>query len=421
MRGRISIGLITLLPFLIGSCSDETTEPDTSGTGIEGGVVTSASDEATVFIPSGAISSGRVDVTVTDRGIAGFPDPAGRWSSVFEFEPDGQSFDLPVTISLVLPDSLADSTATLWTLNQTTNQWDEIPLSHTFGGRVWGQTSGFSWYSAGPAAIPDGCNFREMINIRTPGNVEVLIANQEAQFLIGAGTLFEQETGSKWITLTNTFTVQGIAGPPAGTGKWIDFATGPQFQTGEFAIAADGTFSFDLDIPQLGFRYLGLTDACLAPVATPENGWYYNLEVYCGADCPSSGGTVSDCQFPSTVRMENTGFNWVEASFSFLEDQVCSLDLSAVTNPITRVIRFQYSATSSSIGRNARSIQGAKRWDILSTSAGTLIQGQLVNSLPDNTDITFDLKDADDMQAPSYRLIFRFDGDDVTIKSFVEL
>ena len=426
MRHRLSLFLIIVLCGFLASCgSDDGTTPDNgggpSGVGSAGGVVSSAAGDASVSIPSGAISGPRIDITVTDRGTAGFPDPAGRRSSVFEFRPRGTQFDFPVMLAVDVPDSMRDTTAVLCRLNETTNTWDPIPLSYVSNGRVWGQTSGFSWYSAGPGAIPDGCNFRETIHIRTPGNVKVSIADQEAQFLIGAGTLFEEETGSKWITHFNTFTVSGIAGPPAGTGKWIDFATGPQFQTGEFNIAADGTFSFELDIPPLGFRYLGLTDACGSPVATPQNGWYYNLEVYCGADCPSSGGNVSDCNFPSTVRMENTGFDWVETTFSFLEDTVCTLDVDAVTNPLTRTIRFQYSASLPSIGRNARAIQGAVRWAILSSSAGSLVQGQLVNDLPDATDITFEIQDADDLGAPHYDLIFRFDGDDVTIKSFVEL
>jgi hypothetical protein len=104
-----------------------------------------------------------------------------------------------------------------------------------------------------------------------------------------------------------------------------------------------------------------------------------------------------------------------------VEDEVCALDLEFVTSVVTRVIKSQYSATSTTIGRNVRAIQGNKRWAVLSSSAGSLVGGQVVNDLPDATDITIELQDGDVSGAPHYRLIFRFDGEDVTIKSFVEL
>lgn len=399
--------------------SDEGTPVDSGG-----GVVSSPGNGASVSIPSGAISGASLAITVDDRGTAGFPEPDTRRSSVFEFGPASASFDFPVTISIALTDASTDEAGALHRLNTATNEWEEVPNSYESQGRVWGQTSGFSWYSAGRGAIKTECNFRDSIPLNTPGNVEVLIANQEAQFLIGAGTLFEQETGSRWITTTNTFRVQGIAGPPDGTGKWIDFASGPQFQTGEFTINADGTFSFDLDIPELGFRYLGITDTCLAPVATPENGWYYNAEVYCGADCPSSMGTVEGCSFPSTVRMQPSSVAGnEEAFFSYRENStdpqnsLCELDPMADT--AGRLLQFQDPA-SALLSRNIRAIQGASvnSWTIVSASVGTLQGGQVVNDLPDMTDITVELQDSDGMR---YRLIFRFDGSDVTIKSFVKL
>jgi hypothetical protein len=84
------------------------------------------------------------------------------------------------------------------------------------------QTAAFSIFAAGPASAPTECTMQDIIALRTPGNVEVLVADLDVTHFVGVGTLFEQETGSRWITLNNTFTVHGLAGPPSGQGRWID-------------------------------------------------------------------------------------------------------------------------------------------------------------------------------------------------------
>ncbi len=420
MSPRHSLSLLVLCSIFTFSCGDDGgTEPENGetpvdGIGTTGGVVSTESGDGTVAIPAGAISSGEVEITVEEMARSGYPDPDGRWSDVFEFGPDGAEFDLPVTISIAIADSLAGSAGTLWSLNESTDQWEEIPLSHTSNGRVWGQTMHFSAYSAGPASNPDECTWRESISLRTPGNVEVLIADLDVTQFVGVGTLFEQETGSRWITQFNSFTVQGIAGPPSGQGKWIDFATGPNFETGTFAIAENGTFAFDLEIPPLGFRFLGLTDGCLAPVATPENGWYYNLEVWCGEACASRPDNVAGCNFPATVTMQPNN-DWVETFWGFLEDQGCTLGQEL---GIVRAITFRLFPSGS---RTATVIAGVHRWEILSSSHGTSNNpANLWNELPDATEITMRLRDAFDSEGATYELSFRFDGGDFSVNSFIE-
>jgi hypothetical protein len=409
--------------FLVGaalSCSsDDGVTPENgnpvTGIGPQGGVITASSGDAVVSVPPGAVPSGKIDVKITKNDRSGYPDPGGRYTDVFVLGPDGADFDAPVTVCFWLPDSLADSTATLWTLNETSNLWEELPLSYNAGGLVCGQTTHFSAFSGAPASAPDECNFRESIPLRTPGNVEVLPANQDAQFLIGAGTLFEQETGSRWQALLRTVTVQGIAGPPEGTGLWIDFATGPNFETGTFDIAADGTFSFEIDMPPLGFRYLGITDACLSPYATATNGWYYNAEIWCGNDCEENVN-VPPCQFPETVALE-PGQAGDETFFAFLEEPPsCELGPNIT---LTRAMVFR---ANTPFGRTATVIAGVHRWEILSSSHGSSNQpADRWTELPDATDITMTLRDAFDNQAPIYELKFRFDGLNFTVRSFVRL
>lgn len=390
--------------------------PDTTRVGEDGGVANSESGDGAVSIPSGAIASGTIDVSVEQRDRANFPDPEGRWSDVFVIGPDSAAFDVPVTVSLALDEDRVDSAATLWRLDESTDVWEEIPLSYTTQGRVWGQTSGFSVFSAAPASAPNECTQQQVIALNTPGNVEVLVANLDSTTFVGVGTLFEQETGSKWITTSSTFTVQGLAGPPGGTGGWIDFATGPNFEAGTFSIADNGQFSIQFDIPPLGFRFLGLTDACLSPFVTETNGWLYNLQVFCGPNC-GQNVNAPPCQFPQTVTMQPVGMSSsISVSFGFLAGEECTLEQP---QGLVRLLTFSRDAFGV---RDVIVIAGLNRWTILTNSEGQeLIPGGRWVDLPDATDITMTVQDADDPNAPIYELQYRFDDDEFTVRSFIEL
>lgn len=387
--------------------------PGTTTIGERGGVADSASGDGSVSVPSGAIASGTLDITVEQLNRDDFPDPDQRWSDVFEFGPEGADFDIPVTIGLMLDDERADSAATLWRLNETTDMWEEIALSYTTQGRVWGQVSGFSTFAAGPASAPNECTQRSTVALNTPGNVEVLVADRDQTTFVGVGTLFEQETGSVWITLDSSFTVTGLAGPPEGQGRWIDFATGPNFENGTFDIGPNGQFSIPFDIPPLGFRYLALTDACLGPFVTETNGWLYNLEVWCGPNC-GQNVNAPPCQFPDTVTMQQAGAK-VAADFAFIAGEQCTLGQWEGVPRVLELAR-DFGVLQATV------IMGVDRWAILTSSEGTeRVPGAQWVDLPDATEITMTLQDADDGNAPVYELRFRFDGDDLTIRSFIEL
>lgn len=389
--------------------------PGTTRIGELGGVAESVAGDGSVSVPSGAIESGALDISVEQRSRDDFPDPGNRWSDVFELGPDGASFEIPVTVAITLDDDRSDSPAALFRLNESTEVWEEIALSYTTQGRVWGQVTGFSIFAAGPASAPDECTSRSSISMNVPGNVGVLVADRDQTTFVGVGTLFEQETGSRWITTSDSFVVEGIAGPPEGQGGWIDFATGPNFETGTFTIASDGTFSIPFDIPPLGFRYLGLTDACLAPFASETNGWLYNAEVNCGPNC-GQNVNAPPCQFPETVTMQQVGMSSaVSASFSFLADEECTLQ-----QPMGLVRQLTFGLDVFGV-RDVVVIAGLNRWTILSCSEGReLIAGGRWVDFPDGVDITMTVRDADDQNAPIYEMIFRFDGNDLTVRSFIE-
>lgn len=390
--------------------------PGTTTIDAKGGVATSASGDGVVSIAAGTIGSGTIDITVEELDRIDFPDADGRWSDVFEFGPDATTFDIPVTISLALDADRTSSAATLWTLNQDDQAWEEVELSYTSQGRVWGQTTHFSIFTAGPASAPTECTMQDIIALRTRGNVEVLVADLDVTHLVGGGTLFEQETGSRWITVNNTFTVQGLAGPPSGQGRWIDFGSGPVFENGVFDIAADGSFSIPFDIPPRGFRFIGLTDACLGPFVSETNGWLYHLEVWCGPNC-GQNVNAPPCQFPRTVTMQpiGTSTTTVAVDFGFMADEECSLgDFQGLVRALT------FTLTSSGMA-DVTVIMGLNRWTILSSSEGTeTFPGGRWSDLPDATEIAMTLQDADDSNAPIYELRYRFDGDQFTVRSFIE-
>lgn len=390
--------------------------PGTTRIGGRGGVANSESGDGSVSVPSGAIGSGSLDITVAQLSRDDFPDPGGRSSDVFQFGPEGASFDVPVTISLALDEDQAESAATLWKLDEANDVWEEIALSYPTQGRVWGQTSGFSIFAAGPASAPSECTQRDIFALNTPGNVEVLVADRDQTTFVGVGTLFEQETGSVWITLNDTFTVTGLAGPPEGQGRWIDFATGPNFENGTFDIGPTGMFSIEFDIPPLGFRYLALTDACLGPFVTETNGWLYNLEVWCGPNC-GQNLNAPPCQFPDTVTMEQVGMTSAAAAdFAFLPGEQCSLGQWQGVPRVLELSRDAFGVLSATV------IMGVNRWSILSNSEGVeRVPGAQWVDLPEATDITMTLQDADDSGAPVYELRYRFDGDVLTVRSFIEL
>jgi hypothetical protein len=231
---------------------------------------------------------------------------------------------------------------------------------------------------------------------------------------IASGTI--DITVEERITTNSSFTVTGLAGPPEGQGRWIDFATGPNFESGLFDIGANGQFTSELEIPPLGFRYLGLTDACLGPFVTETNGWLYNLEVWCGPNCGQSTN-AAPCQLPQTVTMQQVGMSSaVAATFAFTANEQCTL---GQWQGLPRVLEFSRDAFGV---LGVVVIMGVNRWSILSSSEGTeRVPGAQWVDLPDGTDIVMTVRDADDGSAPIYELRYRIDGDDLTIRSFIEL
>ncbi|MBW2190223.1 MAG: hypothetical protein JRG93_11650, partial [Deltaproteobacteria bacterium] len=72
----------------------------------------------------------------------------------------------------------------MWTLSEDEQTWEEVALSYTSQGRVWGQTTHFSIFAAGPASAPTECTMQDIIALRTPGNVEVLVADLDVTHFV---------------------------------------------------------------------------------------------------------------------------------------------------------------------------------------------------------------------------------------------
>ena len=106
----------------------------------------------------------------------------------------------------------------------------------------------------------------------------------------------------------------------------------------------------------------------------------------------------------------------VSASFGFLAGEECTLQQP---QGLVRLLTFSRDAFGV---RDVIVIAGLNRWTILTNSEGTeLIAGGRWVDLPEATEIIMTVQDADDGNAPIYELRYRFDGDDLTIRSFIEL
>ncbi|MDH3199749.1 MAG: hypothetical protein OEM15_02540 [Myxococcales bacterium] len=104
------------------------------------------------------------------------------------------------------------------------------------------------------------------------------------------------------------------------------------------------------------------------------------------------------------------------SSFGFLAGQECTLQQS---QGLVRLLKFSLNSFGE---RDVIVIAGLNRWTILTNSEGReLIAGGRWVELPDATEITMTVQDADDANAPIYELQYRFDGDQFTVRSFIEL
>lgn len=392
----------------------------TGGTlvGPEGGVVTSDDGKVVVFVPAGAVESGTVDIAITEAGT-GFPDEDTLLAPVYELGPDGAEFAVPVTLSIALD---ADEPAAIVTLDGSA--WMELPASTVTAGRAFAQTTHFSTYSAAPpAGNPDPCLFRDSpAPLVVPGNVVVSNATQ-----VDTSTAFSgadmMERGSRWEASAPTVTVSGVAGPPAGTGGYAVFGTMGEGE-GTFDVAADGSFSLQLDLKTQG-PWFALTDACLQPYATGPSGWLYNLEIACDPDCMAGGGTtpgtnVPECDgvFPATVTMEMpdgiTSFR--QAILGYAPGTTCGV-AAPPDNQADGIFTIRLYPGSGN--RTVTTIAGVNRWDIHDVSAGTYASATSVTDLPDGVDIDMGIMPVG-QTLPTHRVWFRFDGNDLTIIALAE-
>ena len=99
---KINVLLAIALLLVITGCGREdgsTVSGNDSMTAIistSGGSITTPSGDTTLNIPAGALS----DSTIITIGLCSRETPPGNLAGVYEFSPDGQTFDFPVTISI---------------------------------------------------------------------------------------------------------------------------------------------------------------------------------------------------------------------------------------------------------------------------------------------------------------------------------
>ncbi len=108
----------------------------------DGGEVKTESGNATVNLPAGALTED------TEISIEVAPAEADTAASVYDFKPDGQQFEKPVTISLAFDGEAGENKkAVLGTYDEEAKKWVEVPNSALAGGVVSGDVNHFSKYS----------------------------------------------------------------------------------------------------------------------------------------------------------------------------------------------------------------------------------------------------------------------------------
>lgn len=149
---RVMIFGFLLLTLILNSCGGGGGNSPPSSTtnliGTTGGSATSADGKATVQVPAGALATSTT-ITIASS-IANVPQ--GNIGNVFDFGPEGITFNTPVTISMkydpnVIPQGVAESSLTLAFLSGST--WTDIPTTiDTINKLLIGQTTHFSTYGA---------------------------------------------------------------------------------------------------------------------------------------------------------------------------------------------------------------------------------------------------------------------------------
>lgn len=412
--------LLTITTGLVyAGCSDENAAPSATQDGGSPDAVTQSIGPEGGFIDAGdlfvAIPPGALDTTVM-IGVKRTPSAAadGALSDLFELSPDGQVFRGLVTVGVRVSDeTTADPGVVL--SRRVAGGWERLS-TRVMAGWAIASTPHFSTYATRPASPPNpACGYsRGPIPLYVPGNVETVNATK-----IDERTLYGGVFGGGKVELSTLFktdqryvTLRGIAGLPAGNGALYNITK--QTIT-PLVIDGSGRFSVDLDVLSDGPWY-GLADVCEG--ATQPNGaaWRW-VQVECTEKCqlvpdagPSDAGADAGaltCPFPKTIPGLAVS-SWHEAYLHYRPGDYC--DLQTDVKPGT-IIQFRIFATS----RTAGAIPGAYRWDIHTMSHGNLQGGTWLN-LPDATDITMDISPAGNAVA-THRVVYRFDGTDVTIKS----
>ena len=111
MKGLLAIVLLMVITGCggdgNGSATSQSSANDstTAIISISGGSITTPSGDTTLTVPTGALDS---ETTIT-IGLCSRETPPGNLVGVYEFSPDGQTFNFPVTISIKYdPDSIPD-------------------------------------------------------------------------------------------------------------------------------------------------------------------------------------------------------------------------------------------------------------------------------------------------------------------------
>ena len=175
---RVSTVLSLIL--LLSACGPASHTPGDAGPeGLDGGSIEAGSsaqaligagggvlvlDTLRLDIPAGALSEDTlITITATDRPVE---DPFVGFSPIFDFEPHGLTFDLPVTVSIPFS-GVAETATVYWTVGET-DAFAALDTT-TDGARAVAETTHFSSAFVGTACHGSCCG-------RGRGELDVLLA-----------------------------------------------------------------------------------------------------------------------------------------------------------------------------------------------------------------------------------------------------
>ncbi|MEZ4219956.1 MAG: hypothetical protein R3B13_03435 [Polyangiaceae bacterium] len=374
-----------------------------------------------VSVPPGALDS-TVTLSVKKKSRSSLA-PDSVLSEAFELAPDGQAFNGPVLIGVRVDAEATADPGVMVSRRMSDGTWEDLATRVTAGWAL-ASTPHFSTYAARPASPANSpCAYSQVpIPLYVPGNLEVANATKiddRTQYGgVASGSYIELSTPFK--TDQRYVTLRGIAGPPSGNGALYNITK--QTVT-PLPIDSSGRFSVDIDVLTDG-PWFGLADACNPPTQPGGAAWRM-VQVECTEKCqlvpdagtdsgsPDSGSDAGadagplTCPFPKTIAALPVS-SWHEAYLHYRPGDYC--DLQTDVKPGTIVLFRIFSGS-----RTAAAIPGAYRWDIHTMSHGNLQGGTWLN-LPDATDITMDISPYQNPVA-THRVVYRFDGTNVTIKS----